>query len=146
MKITLTKEQYLDLIKIVYLGDWLVNSYRVRESDMELEDIEQHIYSYGKEFGFENLLKENEGSGKIYPTGKFDDMLSQYFEEYDNEVFWETLIEQMAIKELLSTLDKKEISRMSTIDRVMKLEKFRGKYETEFEKNGLKNVEFKRGK
>jgi len=33
MKIELTKEQYKNLIKLVYLGNWIVNSIRSGEED-----------------------------------------------------------------------------------------------------------------
>ena len=53
MKIEFTKEQYENLIKSVYLGNWLVNAIRSgRKGDehiKEFDKIEQYVFA--KDFG-----------------------------------------------------------------------------------------------
>lgn len=40
MEISLTKEQYEDLIKIVYLGTWMVNAFRTDDRIEKYEEFE----------------------------------------------------------------------------------------------------------
>jgi len=75
MKIFFTKKQYEALIKLVYLGDWMANSCKTGdERDMEIEKVEQYIYSFAKDFGMENLFDQSK-RGMIYPTRAFEENL-----------------------------------------------------------------------
>lgn len=143
MNITLSKKQYKDLIKVIHLGEWLLNSYRIEESEMEFRDIEQHIYSYAKQFGLEDLIVEDKVLNGVYPTAKLEDMLYHYIEDYDNEAFWDGLIEQLATMDLLARYSEKRIINMDPFKRIDIIEKFKEKYEEEFSKNGLKNLTLK---
>jgi hypothetical protein len=61
MKIDLTKEQYQNLCKAIYLGNYLANGPREDDYLEEIEGIEQYIYSFFKEFESEDLIEEDEG-------------------------------------------------------------------------------------
>ncbi len=140
MKITLSRKQYKSLLKIIYLGDWLVNSYRTKDLDKEMQDIEQHILSYAEQFNCKDITQKAEKNNEIFPTREFEDMLHPYIEEYDNETFWDELIERLAKKDILDQYDTKTIEEMEGIDRLMLIGKFRKKYEIDFSENGLDNI------
>ena len=139
MEISLSKKQYKSLIKLVYLGEWFVNSYRVEHNmDKEMDDIAHHIYSYAKDFETENLLQKD--INKIYPTGKLEEMLEHYIEEYNDDNFWDALIERLAGRDFVDKYDEKEILKMDPFERMSKIEEIEEKYEDEFVENGLKNI------
>ena len=143
MDIPLTKEQYSDLIKIVYLGEWIVNSYRVEEDDMKFTEIEKYIYSFAKEAGLDNVLEHNEELNEFLPTAAFEEENISLTEEYDYEAFWEILIEELAKKDLIQNFSETELVEMDGVKKIMELEKYRERYENEFEKNGVTNLTLK---
>ena len=46
MNIELTKDQYLTLLKIMYCGEWVLNSYKTKEDKIykERDELEQIIF------------------------------------------------------------------------------------------------------
>ncbi|ODS36658.1 hypothetical protein BEH94_11750 [Candidatus Altiarchaeales archaeon WOR_SM1_SCG] len=142
IKIPLSKEQYKSLIKVIYLGEWLVNSYRIPpDRDKEIDEIAHYIFSYTKGFEVEDLLKYDKKFNKVFPTLKLEEMLHPgYVEEYDNEIFWDGLIQRLAERDFVNEYAEKEILKMEPVERIMKIEKLREKYNEEFVENGLENV------
>jgi hypothetical protein len=140
MNIPLTKEQYMDLVKVVHLGDWLVNSYREEEESMEFKEIGKHIFSFAKEFGMDDVLKFDEKIGTIVPTAEFEEEVISLSDEYDYEVFWEKLIEELANRDMLMDFSEAEIKEMDEADKVLHLEKYGERYSKEFEKTGISNL------
>lgn len=47
MNIELTKDQYTTLLKLMYCGEWILNSYKTREDKVypETDKFEQFIFS-----------------------------------------------------------------------------------------------------
>jgi hypothetical protein len=59
MNIELSKEQYKTLLKMLYCGEWMLNSYKIKEDKIyeETSELEQHIFSFAKENGLENWVE-----------------------------------------------------------------------------------------
>jgi len=98
MEIKITKEQYENLIKIVYLGNWMINSVRLEDERIKkYDDIEQYIFSFAKNFGLERYVEFDQKYNQFFPTREFeeDQELEQYEEDYDNEVFWQELSDRL---------------------------------------------------
>jgi len=71
MKINFTKKQYEDLIKLVYLGNWFVNSHRTNDV-VEYEELEQYIFSYFEDFGMEQYIEYDKTIDEYFPTREFE--------------------------------------------------------------------------
>lgn len=82
MIIELNKEQYRKLIKMVYIAEWVVNSYRTSEEEYEFTDIEQHIYSYFNNFDCGDLIEYDEEQEMYFPTSDMDDGQMPYVDEF----------------------------------------------------------------
>lgn len=147
MEIKLTKEQYENLIKLVYLGNWMINAIRSgSEEDPQIEkynEIEQYIFSFAKDAGLENYIEYDEEFKKFFPTQELEENpeIEQYREEYEDEVFWQELAERLGSRDFLKHYGEETIKKMSQKERFLKQEEFIIKYEEEFEKNGLNNLE-----
>jgi len=52
MNMEITKEQYKTLLKLMYCGEWVLNSYKTGEDKVsqETDKFEQYIFSFAKEF------------------------------------------------------------------------------------------------
>ncbi len=129
IKIELSEKQYTALVKVVYPGDWLANSYKLPDDgDKEIDDIVNHIYSYGK--------------GDV--TRDLEEILhDKYVDEYDNEIFWDELMQRLAKRDIVNAHSKDEIAKMTGIERITKINEMEGKYNKEFVENGLDNVSVK---
>ena len=46
MEINFTKNQFQTLLQLLYLGEWVANSYKIKEDKLykESDSLEQHIY------------------------------------------------------------------------------------------------------
>ena len=84
MNIELTKEQYLTLLKIMYCGEWVLNSYKTKEDKIykESDELEQIIFSFAKEFKLEKWIEYDESSQKYLPTILMEETGSKFLDKY----------------------------------------------------------------
>jgi ABC-type Fe3+ transport system substrate-binding protein len=89
MKINFTKKQYEDLVKLVYLGTWMINAHRTDDLVEKYEDLEQYLLSFYKDFDMEKYIEFDKKLNKFFPTGEFeeDTDVEQYIDEYNNDIF-----------------------------------------------------------
>lgn len=142
IKIPLSKEQYISLVKVIYLGEWLVNSHRIPPDwDKEMDDISSYILSYANGFESDDLLQYDKTLNKTFPTRKLEEMLQEkYVDEHNNEVFWDELTGRLANRDFRNKYTEKEIAEMDTVKRIIAIEDIMEKYDKEFVENGLENV------
>jgi hypothetical protein len=141
MKIELTEHQYRKLVELVYLGNWLANAFKLSdEADQEYKELEQLILSYSENFDMKSLIMYDEKLAKYFPTQEFDKLVDPIIDQYDDYSFWENLSSKLALRDLF-----REIGPVSKLtDQHMKRRfEIEERYELEFEKNGLKNLELK---
>ena len=147
MEIELTKEQYENLIKLVYLGNWMINAIRSgNEGDERIkkyDEIEQHIFSFAKDAGLKKYIEFDKKFNRFFPTREFEENtdVEQYREEYDDYIFWEELIDRLARRDFIREYGEDTIKKMSIKERIEKEYPFEEKYGEEFGKNGLQNLE-----
>jgi hypothetical protein len=150
MKINITKDEYRSLIDMIYIADWVLTSYKSEEGPetKKYQDVMQKFYAFAKDFGMENLIRFDKESNTYCETREFDDTSEchQFIDEYDNDSFWERLIEQLTRRDLeeesigKETRDKdpdKYFERFAAIEMI---------YISEFEENGLDNLAIKKRK
>ena len=145
MTIEFTKKQYENLIKLIYLGNWMINAFRIDEGVKKFEEVTDYIYSFAKDFGLEKYIEYDEKFNKFYPTREFeeDTDIEHYMDEYDAETFWDELVHNLATRDFIGKYGEDAIRKMDFKERIEKEEPFIGKYEKEFEKHGIENLEIK---
>jgi len=141
MQIVLTKEQYEKLMELVYLGNWLVNSYRSDDRIEEYDRMAEHVLSFAPSMGRQDRVEFDEFEGRYFPSRKFDEELQQNIDEYDDDVFWNTLIERLAERDLIRAQGEEAVNSMSWEEYNRKLEPFLKKYEKEIDDSGVENLE-----
>lgn len=109
--IKLTATQFETLLKLIYAGEWIINSHR-ENALKEFQELTEHLFSLTKKFGIENISDEDTPQ---YPTNAFEQgEIRDFIDEYDDYTFWEELIQRLTEKILASqyTLDQlKEMSK-----------------------------------
>ncbi len=143
MTLEFTPEQYRSLIKLAYVGSWMINGIKTEdERDAATEDIMQALYAHAKEAQCGDYASYDERDKKFVATKKLDQdpEVEKYREEYDNEIFWDELIEKLSLRDVLAMQegkhwyggDSEEVAHIRS--GIIK------KYIEEFEKNGVHNL------
>lgn len=151
MSIEFTKAQFLALLKTVYLGNWMANAHRDGSVDdphkSEYEMTEDYIFSFARQFGFGEYVDDRDlKAGKFYPTGTFEDEtdVHELHEEYDEEAFWDELIDRLGERDFYRHYSGDEIQKMNQSERFEKLYAFMDTWADEISDNGVERLEIKK--
>lgn len=145
MEIEFTKKEYECLLDVLYMADWVMNAHKV-EDDPRTEvyrKLEQKLFSYAKDMGFENLVEYASDYKKYFPTRKLEETGSarEFIEEFEDDTFWEELTSRLADRDSARKVGGVEnFSKLSFEDRAEIIWSFEEKYTSEFEKRGLEGL------
>ena len=146
MQITFSKEQYENLVRLIYLGNWMVNAiHSGSKGDKQIEKynaIEQLIFSSAKEAGLERWVEYDGELKEFFPTRRFDEdkEINEYREEYNNHTFWEELFYNLVERDMTELYGQDYVEKMSFKERIEKEEPFRRKYDKELEEYGIERL------
>ena len=141
MHITLSQDQYEKLLHLVFLGNWLVNSYRGDERLEEYDKLAGDIMASPPPAGREEPGAVDEFEGRYYPSRKLDEAMRGFWEEYDEDVFWNMLIDGLAERDLGRKYGEENLDTMKGDEYDKKIEPFLKKYEKEIDEHGLERLE-----
>jgi hypothetical protein len=138
VNLELSSEQYKELIKLVYIGDWVIDE----PENIVLNDLVQVVFSKAKDAGHESLIEFDKDMNLYMPSQTFDDEVVEIVDDYEEECFWDHLIYRMADKDLVAKLgDKAE--KLTNEERIDMIDPISEKYVKEFEENGIDNLVIK---
>jgi hypothetical protein len=147
MKIDITNKEYRALLDIFHIADWVLNPYKTKEGPEteEYRNLEQKFFSFAQEMGFANLVENDPEMKDYFPTREYDEtnVVMEAIVEYDNESFWEELMERLAMRDLIVKEGKEKVMAMDDDKRLVKTEKLQEKYAAEFERHGISRVVIK---
>jgi len=141
MKIELSRDEYLNLVKLVYLGNWVVNAIRTEDFDTGANEIEQKILSYAKDQNYENLADYISDDNMFYPSVELEQLVSKDLDAYDDENFWNSLSNHLGTRDFIQLYSQEEIEAMTDHERVTKQFECSDKYEDEFYNNGIERLQ-----
>jgi hypothetical protein len=146
MTLELDRKEMENLIKLVFLGNWMVNIHQGEELEAEefedyeeYDDVLQKILACAKDAGLVSGIEEDE-DGDLMPSEELDEYLSSFIEEYNDHTFWGMLIERMTSRDIAEHHSEDEIKAMDEKASIALFEKFSEKYVTEFEKHGMRRL------
>jgi len=144
MEIKLTEKQYEKLLKLTYLGMWIVEAHD-QEKDNYFTEIEQIIFSKYSELENQKLIEYNEGTKKYLPAIHFDkeDIIVEYLDTYEENVFWDELIDRLTKRDMIKKYGIDAIQKMTREEVFERENEFISKYETEFQDSGIENLYIK---
>jgi len=145
MKIDLSEKEYITLLDILYIAEWVLTAHKVdRDHRVEkYETIVQKFYSLAKEMGHENLVEYDDKLAKYFPTREYEDSSKSmmFIEEYQDDTFWDELINRLAYRDMVNQAGGIEKLKQLTMKEHFELESpLEQRYYEEFEKNGLDNL------
>ena len=135
VKLELSQDQYKELLKLIYIGDWVVDE----PENIVLNDLVQHIFSKSTEAGLEKMVEYDKELELFMPSIAFDEEVIDIVDDYEEECFWDHLIYRLADRDIHTKLGKKA-DNMSMEEKIDLLDPITEEYVKEFEKNGLDHV------
>jgi hypothetical protein len=133
MKTEFTKEQYQNLIELVFLGNWTINAFNI-ETEEKYDELEQYIFAQARDYDQADLVQGPN------PSQKLLDVVLTYIQNYNECLFWTDLAARLAERDLerkygeaLEKMDDDEIHE--------KEDEIKEKYLEIFEKNGLDTID-----
>ena len=147
MQVKFTKEQYLTLMKMVYLGNWMANSSRVNDQLEDYEKMEDYIFSFGKEFGFSEFVDDEKADErKFFPTRMFEENteVMEIIDDYDNETFWQEFPDRLGERDFVREYGEEKIEQMDDKERFTLRCRFMDKWGEEMEDSGIERLEIKK--
>lgn len=135
------KEQYKRLMELVYMGSWLVNAHRTEDRKTEYDEIVSYVFSQAIGSELENFVDPEPIGSRFFPNRDFEEetCVEELISDYDNETFWEELVERLAERDMFSN------NHALNDDEVISKQMFEysEKYNNEFENHGLDRLAIK---
>ncbi len=146
VKLTMDREQYENLLRLAYLGNWMINGIRTGgEQDEFIEaynQLLQFLLARAYEAGMDDIVEYSEEYGKWLPTGAFTEEteIAEYIDEYNDDNFWEELVYRLAERDFTTRYGEETARAMSLDEYIEKRHPFLEKYEEEVTQNGIENL------
>lgn len=142
MKLELTKKEYRSLLDLIFLGDWIINAYETTDDSapnkIQYKKTIQKIYSHAKDFGFDNLILFSKEMDMYTESHEFEDSeVSEYIDEFEENMFLEKLIFLMAGRDALKKTSPEEMQELSNEERFALISQYEQKWAEEFHNHGI---------
>lgn len=142
MKVNFTKKEYQVLLTALYISDYIMHGYET-ERDPETQkyrDLEQKMLSFAKDFGMDECVVWDARVGEYFHSQEFEDEAMEFVERYEEDSFWDELVDRLAKRDFLKKYGEEAILKMSLEERFEKLGEIEDRYDKEFEENSLENL------
>ena len=133
----LTASQWKKLVAATYITGWITTAHLEDDDEGPFNDLEQSILQQTVRHGFTDLAGVDESTSRYGFTGLASEEFDQFVDEYDDLAFWEELATRLAERDVT-------LMRLSPDEKADKIMQIAEKYDTEFERSGLKNLFLKK--
>jgi hypothetical protein len=143
MKINITRTQYRTLLEILEIADWVLHAHvSERAETKKHREFEQMVFSFAKDFGFEDLVEYDEEMKVRFPTREFEETSRgmDYVREFENDTFWNELVQRLTERDLIRQYGEERVETMNRRELGEKENQLERRYAEEFYQNGLENV------
>jgi hypothetical protein len=140
--ITVSGTELKLLLKHVALANWMLEAHKTekdaegRENEAFFDKILALAHANGVADG---IVYDKELRG-YFLTEEKEEEYDQYIDPYDKETFWNTLQDELTMRDFIEKHGEKAVAAMDSKTRFKLLEKEAEKYYQEFTKNGIKNL------
>jgi hypothetical protein len=137
-KIEFTYEQFLQLLRLVYLGKWMASSH-LDDPDKSMEDFEQYIYSHAKDYEADKFVDFDTTYKTYFPSAMLEDEMAHIIQDYDDFTFWDELAWQLAERDFTKKFDKAQVLCMTNEEIFREKNTMADQYFDEFAENGIEH-------
>jgi len=146
MNLKLTRKQLDSLVKLVYLGNWLANSWRTDDVMKEFDEIESLVLEAAEENGLGKYVDHLEESGRdeALPSAELEEETEEIVDLYNDSTFWDQLIYRMADRDYARLYGEEALEALFSAEGMEKEQPLIEKYEKEFYDHGLDRLVIRR--
>jgi hypothetical protein len=146
MKVEITKKEYVDLLDMLHIADWVLSAHKTEEDPRaeKYEELMQKFYALAGEMGREDLIEYDHDIEKFFPTETFEETSEawDFIEEFVEDTFWDELIDRLTQRDLERQAGGHEnVRKLSMKDRFAREAPIQERYTEEFTENGLDRLE-----
>ncbi|MBR5542748.1 MAG: hypothetical protein IKU65_01455 [Oscillospiraceae bacterium] len=128
MQIEFSGKHFRRLLDLVYIGNWVLNSYRGGDRIPDFDEVESYVFSQCARFDMGALCELSDG--EVIPSRAFSEGgIHEAIMDYEDSVFFEILAEELAHRDIAD-------GEFTEAELVLRRET----YIREFENNGITNV------
>lgn len=138
----MTEEQLKRLSELVFIGEWVANSFEEPTEGESNEDIEQIVYGALHKTAYSESVDYSDEDDAYFPSEDFEFDCMPKIENYDDKTFWNELFMNLSMRDLVNKFGDK-LSSMNEIEIIEERNMLFAQYESEFEENGLENLVIK---
>ncbi len=139
-----TEKEYLDLIKTIYLADWIANATTVYKKDKckYVERVRNIILLQTAGTNLENYTEFDSNNNDIDFGQILDDDkdLRSIIDRYDEEIFWQELVGRLSKRDTFRNISQKDYAKMDMIERISLDCESEESWHNEFEKHGIERL------
>jgi len=145
MNINITKKEYVTLLEIFEIADWILHAHRtdLPADRKKHRDLRKKVLSLAGDFGCEHLVENVGGREGYSPTVEFEESSPwmEFVSEHLDDSFWEDAIDRFAGRDLIREIGEDAYLAMDGFERLERIIPYEEKYGEEFEKHGLDRME-----
>ena len=143
MQIKFTKNELEKLLELLSIADWVLTSMDVEEDERKDDYLKllQKLYHEAYENGLTKEIEYDEDAKDYFLSEDWEEetQVRDFIEEYEDASFWEELTFRLADRDIDRKMNGKPPKNFE--EHVAMFTKIQSKYEEEFEKNRLDNLE-----
>lgn len=143
MQIKFTKNETEKLLELLSIADWVLTSMDVEEDERKDDYLKllQKLYHEAYENGCKKEIQYDEESKDYFLSEDWEEetQVRDFIEEYEDASFWEELTFRLADRDIDRKMNGKTPKNFE--EHVAMFTRIQTKYEEEFEKNSLENLE-----
>lgn len=131
MQIELTRQEFRNLLDMVYIGNWVLNSTRGADRFQVYDDLESKLFALARDNGMKVLCQDWQDTvvpSKAYMEGGIHDAIGYY----EDNVFYEILAEELSRRDM----NYPEINDENYAEILGRMDR----YMSEFELSGLDHL------
>lgn len=146
MKIEIKNEEYMDLLDLLHIANWVLVSHKTTVDPRveKLEMIIQKFYALAREMGRGDLVEYDSGKGKYHPTKALENISRslEFIDEFVDHSFWDELIVRFAERDAARQSGGYEkLDQLGHEDRHALVDTFEERYAEEFNERGIERLE-----
>ena len=111
ISITMSKKDMKQLFKHLYCGNWVLTATKEKPLK-EYEEFKQRFFAIMKNYILIDQIEYNTELGMYFISYELDEQLHKLIDEYDDDIFWEELIDRLAHRDIETEYSKEEIENM----------------------------------
>jgi hypothetical protein len=136
----LTGSQYLNLVKMIFLGGLVTDEIAEDEEMGKFLEIQQLVYA-ASGAGKGNLyIGYDKSEDEYFLAEDLEEQLMEILEKYDDSRFWENLIMRLTLRDIQKKYSEKELLEMPEDKGASEMEVIHSYYISEFDDHDLDNL------